>query len=777
MRIQVPPVSVEPVCELRLALVCFGGVSLAIYMHGTTKEIHKLVRASCAYEDNQQTNPFTEPGERTEAAYWNLLKRKQLEDHGVRTRVVVDVITGTSAGGINGVCLATALARNASQDALRDLWMVEGDIGRLWRPALAGKIPWLSEHLHWKLRAMEWASWSLINLGRAQPPLRGDRMGRVLYDVLAGMTQIEKPTLVPDGLSLELFVTLTDLRGYRRFIRIADRTIDDKTHQVVMRFRLDAAGAEDAERVDDFTAADTGALSFAARATSSFPGAFPPVGLGSFDRDLRSDARTRDLNPSLVAGFLPAYRAPFNTAQDAWFIDGGVLDNKPFGLAIDAIVAKPAASEVRRWVVYLEPDPAQPTVERRDATAPTLLGAVIPSLSGIPRSEPILDELQRLRQFNERVNDIRRLVTPQVAALPTTLASVSALLRSPEADQMRTAMNQVHDQARQAVGTTYPTYLRLKLRSIHQALATAVASAYGYPPESAQAEFIRAVLGEWQDAKYGGDPTSADAQNYIRSSDVPYRVRRLRFVVQGVSDLYSGAGPELRPQLDAAKRQLYLFIDSIDSALAPDRLRDVLPHGGPFADDALAGLMTQELEGVARDHEAEVSAMMAALNSHLDKQLEGSSLEMLQRFNELSTGWDDELRNAVLVRFIGFPLWDTAIFPLMSLSEIQQFSPIRVARFSPDGATRLNARGAAKLQGIGVHHFGAFFSRKARECDYLWGRLDGAEQLVHLLGLESGAAEELYLSILDEEAAALPLAESLISACRAGLAGGTAVRG
>ena len=24
--------------ELRLALVCYGGVSLAVYMHGTTKE-------------------------------------------------------------------------------------------------------------------------------------------------------------------------------------------------------------------------------------------------------------------------------------------------------------------------------------------------------------------------------------------------------------------------------------------------------------------------------------------------------------------------------------------------------------------------------------------------------------------------------------------------------------------------------------------------------------------------------------------------------------------
>ena len=34
--------------ELRIALVCFGGVSLAVYMHGITKEILKLARASNA---------------------------------------------------------------------------------------------------------------------------------------------------------------------------------------------------------------------------------------------------------------------------------------------------------------------------------------------------------------------------------------------------------------------------------------------------------------------------------------------------------------------------------------------------------------------------------------------------------------------------------------------------------------------------------------------------------------------------------------------------------
>lgn len=35
--------------ELRLALVCYGGISLAVYRHGITKEIWRLARASRAF--------------------------------------------------------------------------------------------------------------------------------------------------------------------------------------------------------------------------------------------------------------------------------------------------------------------------------------------------------------------------------------------------------------------------------------------------------------------------------------------------------------------------------------------------------------------------------------------------------------------------------------------------------------------------------------------------------------------------------------------------------
>ena len=54
--------------ELRLALVCYGGISLAVYMHGITKEIWHLVRASHGHHDG------TPRGGGSQAVYRDLLE-------------------------------------------------------------------------------------------------------------------------------------------------------------------------------------------------------------------------------------------------------------------------------------------------------------------------------------------------------------------------------------------------------------------------------------------------------------------------------------------------------------------------------------------------------------------------------------------------------------------------------------------------------------------------------------------------------------------------------
>jgi patatin-related protein len=147
--------------ELRLALVCFGGVSLAVYMHGASKEILKLVRASRALHgiaDRAQRAsaqpddfmPLGDPEYDTEAVYFELLR--EIGRH-VELRVIVDVIAGASAGGINGVMLARALAHDLPVAHLRDMWLESGDVAELLaesRRARRGSTPVMSP-LGWAL--------------------------------------------------------------------------------------------------------------------------------------------------------------------------------------------------------------------------------------------------------------------------------------------------------------------------------------------------------------------------------------------------------------------------------------------------------------------------------------------------------------------------------------------------------------------------------------------------------------------------------------------------
>jgi patatin-related protein len=128
--------------ELRIALVCFGGISLAVYMHGISKEVLKLVRASAALHDIDdrearlgahffdRADP-NNPEYDTEEVYFDLLR-----DIGrtIELRVVVDIIAGASAGGINGAMLARALCHNLPINALRDMWLNNADVTVLLAP-------------------------------------------------------------------------------------------------------------------------------------------------------------------------------------------------------------------------------------------------------------------------------------------------------------------------------------------------------------------------------------------------------------------------------------------------------------------------------------------------------------------------------------------------------------------------------------------------------------------------------------------------------------------
>src|SRR5580658_8371891 len=91
--------------EIRFALVLYGGVSLAVYMNGVTQEFLHLVRCAGVYKELAEIT---------------------------HSRFVVDIASGSSAGGINAIFLGKALANGQSLDRLSRLWLEEAALNRLW---------------------------------------------------------------------------------------------------------------------------------------------------------------------------------------------------------------------------------------------------------------------------------------------------------------------------------------------------------------------------------------------------------------------------------------------------------------------------------------------------------------------------------------------------------------------------------------------------------------------------------------------------------------------
>jgi hypothetical protein len=93
-------------------------------MHGITKEVWHLARASRSFHAREPESLGTRE------VYHRLL-RIMAEECGVELRVLVDILAGASAGGINAIFLADAISTGRSLDPLTDLWLDGADVDRV----------------------------------------------------------------------------------------------------------------------------------------------------------------------------------------------------------------------------------------------------------------------------------------------------------------------------------------------------------------------------------------------------------------------------------------------------------------------------------------------------------------------------------------------------------------------------------------------------------------------------------------------------------------------
>lgn len=272
---------------IRIALVMNGGVSLAVWMGGVTHEIQRLLEASRA------------PDEDVSGWADALVSPRRGSSRATYRKVVVDYAAGTSAGGLNGAILATALARGSPLPSLKELWMKKG------RLEIGALIP-----------SDKTAGPSLLDGDYFHAAIQ-----RVIGDVPINSAAAQQFTLL---------VTATAMTGGQLKIEDAnDHRIDVSDHRRVYKFESSAGD------VGDFD--DSATLARAGRASASFPVAFVPV------RETEELARHR------------LHSAAPEDGRPTWLIDGGVLDNAPFEPLLHEIVDHPRADAGQRLIVYVVP--------------------------------------------------------------------------------------------------------------------------------------------------------------------------------------------------------------------------------------------------------------------------------------------------------------------------------------------------------------------------------------------------------------------------------------
>jgi patatin-related protein len=566
--------------EMRFGVVMYGGVSLAIYIYGAAYELHELANATPL--DGAMRPSGDEPGGDTRDIYRRLALlagndalrsqyaqairlapgrdawRDDFAAAGDATRFAVDVIAGTSAGGINGIFLAKALTHGQRFGALGGLWVNDGDIGALINDRQAYR----------DLPAHVTAPDEPASL------LASDRMFvklREAFDAMAhGIGDAAESRLVEE---LDLFVTTTDIEGTPVPLRLFDKVVYERRHKQRLHFSYPSLVGGANDRGHDFAQEHHPFLAFAARCTSSFPFAFEPMTI----------ERLRRLCPGIDDARLAEWREHFaegpKPEDGRTFGDGGYLDNKPFSHVVDALSRRFGDAPVQRKLLYVEPDPERLGAEAVAAPVPDAVANAAKALLVIPQYETIREDLRLILQRNRRIERVERIVQ---------LSEQEAEARASGFERVECRDGKVPAWASLTLadmvryyGEGFAPYRRLRIYAVTDWLAEQLAGAFGVDTGSDQAYALRAVVRAWREGQYADDPPPgsplATTNAFLGSHDFDYRLRRRAFVlrrIDAVTRLVRGlpAGPvELERLLRAKVARHFGALDPLSAR------RDLVP--------------------------------------------------------------------------------------------------------------------------------------------------------------------------------------------------------
>lgn len=750
--------------ELRLALVCYGGISLAVYMHGVTKEVWKLARASRMRQNPENLLP-------SERIYTDLLHRIA-ERSGTQLWVLPDIVAGASAGGLNGVFLAQAIQSGQSLEPLTRLWLDRADIDCLldtddqgwtgfakqWAVPLVRMLLTRTSPVSPTSSAIESEIKAKLNrLVRSrwfEAPFSGIGFSRLIAEALDAMAQGAcGAPLLPRGHPLDLFTTATDYAGHPEKVALhSPPSVEEREHRVDISFRsLAGYGA----------LAALPELVFAARASASFPGAFPPLLPVEIDRLMVERDEEWPGRSAFLARVLPAHFAA-GTVNEAALMDGSILVNAPFAQAIAALPSRPAEREVDRRLLYIDPTQDPPST-LKPSGAPGFFSVIFRAISTIPREQPIRDNLEALARQSEdmaRVRQIMAAIQPEVEASVRLALGRDVLDACPDVAQMAAWRHASHAAAVEQAGFAYQAYARMKLEITLDALAVTLT------PEGQAPAPIRSALGRWAKGNLrargtDGQAMSSEMVAFLRNHDGAFRLRRMRHVIRRLEEAREELGDMPAHHLDGARDAAWqgLSLALNGAPFVPADPGRVLIHPGEVLRDMAAADTLPQLD-------AAIDAILVNKIRHLPAAL----------------------GQVILLAYLGFAFYDVATLTLTRGQGEAEMNPVKIDRISPRDViqgdvakdeTPADTGLSRRLKGEEFHHFAAFFSRAYREHDYLMGRLHGAVRMVDLLiSTAPGAVppqerasftHALFEAILDEEQDKLTADPELIRALRSEL--------
>ena len=775
--------------EVRYAVVMYGGVSLCIYINGVAQELLEMAKATAS-----DGGGVAIPKEKLSASarlYRRLgqyldsdsmdaaLLFKDSESDEIRTRFVVDVLSGTSAGGLNSIFLAKALVNNEDMEGLKQLWMNEGDIERLLndRKSSLPELP-----------------------AKRQPDslLNSQRMYAKLLEALHVMdfpndenfdrpsaNEPAPPPRVPLVEELDLYVTATDLTGLPIYLKLDNTVANELRHKNVFNFRYRADA-------NDFTWEFNPLLAFAGRCTSSIPPAFEPMRLEDTSPVLRARRPYRAMAENGSPKWKPVYSEYLKTNETGDFRkrdfgDGGFLDNKPFTYATRALMRRQAHHPIRRKLIYIEPSPERLALDPASPRPkPDAIAHSLAALVELPRYETIREDIGLILDRNHllaRIDETTRRVDQDVDALIHRFRE--KVIQSAAAETFERIPLKDHIKK---LGIAYGTYHRLKVAEVTSDLAALVGDILNYPPESDEHLAIRLLVEAWRKSRYAADPPDQDPQidpdkkimtesKFLMDFDPSYRLRRLFFIHRKITFFYRFVPGSSREQgdADALPPKIADILKSGDESrwrrFREELLKIKLPLAKALADlrrDCHALRKSDELKNLIKELQLDKKKLVQCLS---DDSTARQLIAKAPKFKEISdhlvtaykeafikvskvckdaladTGSSPEgkiARDVLRDIYERFDHYDMAILPMQYGTNSSETPHVDIVRISPTDAKNLcddSGGQRSKLAGRMYFSFGAFFAKFWRENDMLWGRLDGAEILVRDLLRNTPVAE------------------------------------